>query len=424
MLVAYIRAIVGDQELAREILREVQLVAAAQTGETQTPARMRAMARQGTLDALRRCQAHAPFDDVLLDVFDAQWTACEERHPVGLAAEALRQSLGRLSPTSRRLIQQTCGEGIAAEDIAADLGRPVGSVHRALGRIHRALAGCIRSHQARGAIEAVEPQDDGPDDGFVTSAFRHFEGRATSQEQAELALLLRADPRRLGEFCDIARQCGLLGEILAAPSAVESTLSDQAVIGGATQALRSHAPLQVRRWLRRHRGGPWIVAASALAALLVVGVVRLQRAMTEDGREPPLSATLASSGDGFVCGIDLTGDTPGVLGQRWWSRTEALGRGMTLPPATPIAAGPALPIALKLPNGDYRIELWLVQDPADVEHPLAIAVEGDAVSTLTADEWSGTRHLVHPVQVADGRLDLLVRSHGQSHLMGFSVHRR
>jgi hypothetical protein len=26
--------------------------------------------------------------------------------------------------------------------------------------------------------------------------------------------------------------------------------------------------------------------------------------------------------------------------------------------------------------------------------------------------------------VADGRLDLLVRSHGQSHLMGFSVHRR
>ena len=61
------------------------------------------------------------------------------------------------------------------------------------------------------------------DEQFARLAFRHLEGLATSAEQVELAALMKREPTRLAQFAGIARQHGLLGELLAVPGASPAT---------------------------------------------------------------------------------------------------------------------------------------------------------------------------------------------------------
>jgi RNA polymerase sigma-70 factor (ECF subfamily) len=158
-LLGYIRAIVGDPHLAEDVFQEVVLVVVRKGGaagaEERFPAWVRTVARYEALAALRRRHAHVPFDDALLDALDAQWSACEEAEPTRPAVEALRQCLGRLSPTSRRLVTAKYERACSGDEIAAEIGRPVNSVYVALSRIHKALADCVRNRLARGAADAV-----------------------------------------------------------------------------------------------------------------------------------------------------------------------------------------------------------------------------------------------------------------------------
>lgn len=156
-LLGYIRAIVGDPHLAEDIFQEVVLVVVkkgADHGDPQRfPAWIRTVARYESLAALRKRHAHVPFNDALLDAFDAQWAACEEAEPHRPAVDALRACLERLSPTSRKLVAAKYERSQSGEQIAAEIGRPVNTVYVALTRIHKALADCVRGRLARGATD-------------------------------------------------------------------------------------------------------------------------------------------------------------------------------------------------------------------------------------------------------------------------------
>jgi RNA polymerase sigma-70 factor (ECF subfamily) len=68
--------------------------------------------------------------------------------------DALRQCLGKLAASDRQLVQQCYGATDESfKSIAADLGRPVNTVYKALNRIRRALHDCIdRTLSAEGIV--------------------------------------------------------------------------------------------------------------------------------------------------------------------------------------------------------------------------------------------------------------------------------
>lgn len=115
------------------------------------------------------------------------------------------------------------------------------------------------------------------DEQFARLAFRHLEGLATSADQAELALLLKREPARLAQFAGIARQHGLLSELLtvpgASPGVAEATVAEPS-IGGATQTLR-RSSRRVRVFHRRRPTGAtgWFAAAAVLALVVLGGVL-------------------------------------------------------------------------------------------------------------------------------------------------------
>ena len=156
-LLGYIRAIVGDPHLAEDVFQEVVLVVvrkgAPADDAARFPAWIRTVARFESLAALRKRHQQVPFDDALLDAFDAHWAACEDAESHRPAVDALRACLERLSPTSRRLVAAKYERSQSGDQIAAEIGRPVNTVYVALTRIHKALADCVRARLARGAAD-------------------------------------------------------------------------------------------------------------------------------------------------------------------------------------------------------------------------------------------------------------------------------
>lgn len=163
------------------------------------------------------------------------------------------------------------------------------------------------------------------------------------------------------------------------------------------------------------------------------------------------TATSTPVADDFVCGVNLNGGAVTIEDHRWWSQAEAVAKGLTLPSqatttATGIAPVPAveravstmlntavyvpggtLAIALPLTDGDYLVELWLMENHKDGYRSLTIAIEGRTVATrVQAGDPLGRWHrLAYPVEMRDGRLDLVLGGPGEEpHLMGFTVRRR
>ncbi len=426
---------------------------------------------------------------------------------------------------------------------------------------------------------------------FATLTFRQLEGLATPTERAELAVLLRQDVALLARFAHLARQHGMLSELLGVPvasPAIAVSTSAEPPIGGATQVLRRSA--RRGRIFRRRPTTPvgWIAAAAAVLVLVLGGVIatqgggtvvghleslavgqtnapavhigdhllgtgrdaivlrdgsriglsagtrvrvvdanqfeitagivlveakpRAQRdalvlssptaearvigtrfSVTVDavrtrldvddgvvrftrradgsaldvpasawaeaaanapfvvhGRSAPAAPTV-SAADPFVFGVNLNGGPVTIDGNRWWSQSEAVAKGLVLPEpflSTTTAVTPtpavdraiagmlnsaihrineALPFSVPLADGSYVVELWLMENHAAGHRSLTITIEGAVVARRMQDgDALGIWHrLSYPVEIRDGRLDLVIGIAGeQSHLMGFSVRRR
>ena len=159
LLIGYIRAIVGDQHLAEDVFQEVALVVVKKMpehhDESHFSAWVRTVARYEALAAMRKRNLQIPFDDALLDAFDAQWATQEQAETQRPAVAALRACLERLPPASRRLVAAKYERSQTGEQIAAELGRPVNTVYVQLTRIHKALAACVRGKLTQGALHAT-----------------------------------------------------------------------------------------------------------------------------------------------------------------------------------------------------------------------------------------------------------------------------
>lgn len=194
------------------------------------------------------------------------------------------------------------------------------------------------------------------------------------------------------------------------------------------------------RFTRRADGATLEVGAGAWAIVAPGTPFAVQHAA------PP-----APVADTFVCGVNLNGGPTTIEGHRWWSHAEALAKGLLVSPAaqttvtgvTPSPAvdravagmlntavylpGGTLAISLPLGGGNHLVELWLMENHQGGYRSLTIAIEDRIVATrVQAGDPLGRWHrLAFPVEVRDGRLDIVIGRPGEEpHLMGFTVHRR
>jgi RNA polymerase sigma-70 factor (ECF subfamily) len=148
-LFAYIWTIVRDVQLAEDTLQELSILAVRKGCEIEDPSRLpawlRRSARLKALELLRdRGRNPAILSDAVLDQLEGYWS---ERDSVATtdAAEALRNCLGKISDSNRRILVMRYVEDRKTGDIAQILGRKVDVVYTTLSRIHTALRKCVKA---------------------------------------------------------------------------------------------------------------------------------------------------------------------------------------------------------------------------------------------------------------------------------------
>lgn len=145
---AYIMTLLPDPHCANDVLQETNLVLWRKNNEYREGMDFVAWAcRVAYFQVLayrrdRQRDRHL-FDE---DLLSRMATCADARHDHFEARwQALHECLGKLSPASRDLLLRRYSESGSVRTIAAQLGRPVGSISQALYRIRSVLAQCIRS---------------------------------------------------------------------------------------------------------------------------------------------------------------------------------------------------------------------------------------------------------------------------------------
>jgi RNA polymerase sigma-70 factor (ECF subfamily) len=148
MLMAYIRAIVHDPELAEDALEDAS-VEIVRCWDRYDPSRpfpnwARGVARRVALACLRsyRKQPLLLDETVLEDISVAVDSLGSQVH-LESRKEALQKCVDGLSEANRRLVHLRYFENRSYDEIAAALARSVDSLYVAFCRIHRALHDCV-----------------------------------------------------------------------------------------------------------------------------------------------------------------------------------------------------------------------------------------------------------------------------------------
>ena len=148
----YIHLLIPDYSDAEDVFQETSRAIWQKFGEFQPgpESSFRAWAmRIAQLEVLgyrrRECRRHKLFSDRAYDALDqAAATAIDQ---LDLRLESLGDCYRKLPDDDRKVIDARYRIGMAVEVIAAELGRSVHSVYRALRRIHGSLFECIRRLQ-------------------------------------------------------------------------------------------------------------------------------------------------------------------------------------------------------------------------------------------------------------------------------------
>ena len=149
-VLAYIRSIVRQRDLAEDIFQEVCVLALEKREEIENEGHLlgwlRHASRLRTMNVVRREQGgpgvRMPLNDAVLDLLEITW----RKHDAiggGELSEALRTCLETLPERSRQLLRERYTEGRAVKEMAERQNRPVGSLRVTLSRIHRALSDCV-----------------------------------------------------------------------------------------------------------------------------------------------------------------------------------------------------------------------------------------------------------------------------------------
>jgi RNA polymerase sigma-70 factor (ECF subfamily) len=146
-VLAYIFSMVRQRDLAEDIFQDVCVLALQKREEIRDSdhllAWMRVTARLQAFNALRKYRRERlPLSDAVLDLLDAHWRTYDDVSNSGML-EALQSCLQTLTDKARQLLQDRYAEGLAMDEIARRLNRPVASVYVTLSRAHQALSDCV-----------------------------------------------------------------------------------------------------------------------------------------------------------------------------------------------------------------------------------------------------------------------------------------
>jgi RNA polymerase sigma-70 factor (ECF subfamily) len=154
-LYAYILTLLPNRSDADDVLQEATLVMWDKFDTEQPPADFAAwgcrVAYFKVLDFRKKCRrSRVLFSQALLDRLAE--TAAEQRAALRLdeRREALAGCLAKLSPRDRDLLARRFAEGATTQSTAAQVGRSVDAVYKALAKIRHGLFECVTRALATG----------------------------------------------------------------------------------------------------------------------------------------------------------------------------------------------------------------------------------------------------------------------------------
>ncbi len=152
MLLAYVRAIVRDPELAEDTVADVsmELVRSWERYDAARPFGpwARGVARHVALANLRKQRAlPALLDAETLEGVGAELDALGDERRLEARRLALARCVEKLPEVQRGLVRMRYFEDRSYEQIAASVKRSVDALYVAFTRIHRALEECIRKQE-------------------------------------------------------------------------------------------------------------------------------------------------------------------------------------------------------------------------------------------------------------------------------------
>ncbi|NNE34903.1 MAG: sigma-70 family RNA polymerase sigma factor [Rhodothermales bacterium] len=157
-LLAFIRGIVRDRDVADDVYQEVCVSVVLKRDEIEDEDHLRNWCRQAArfkaIDVLRKQNSQAfVMDQAVLDLVEADLTQREDG-VVDRHRGALRACLEQLSPYVQELLRLRYGEGLSGVRLAEALDRQVNTVSVALSRAHNTLETCIRTRLADSGDES------------------------------------------------------------------------------------------------------------------------------------------------------------------------------------------------------------------------------------------------------------------------------
>jgi RNA polymerase sigma-70 factor (ECF subfamily) len=160
MLLAYIRALVRDYDLAEDIFQEVCL-AVLRRQDLIAPgegldAYFRKIARHSAFAALeKRGRAPAALSEEVLESLDRAWDGLSPEFEGKL--EALNRCVEKLPPRSRNLLRMRYDHRLTGKNLGDQAGLTTSSAYVALSRVHRALRDCVARSGAIAGGAMYEP---------------------------------------------------------------------------------------------------------------------------------------------------------------------------------------------------------------------------------------------------------------------------
>ena len=362
--------------------------------------------------------------------------------PIGGATQVLRRSSRRVRVARRQRPARMSGWFAAAAALAlVVLGGVLVWESRGavVGHLHSSTTMTARGQVVRAGDQLRPTSDDllvlrdGSRIGFSAGT------RVTVVDATEIMVGLGS------VMVDAAPRAGGAALTITSPVAEARVVGTRFVVAVETLRTRLDVSEGVVHFTRSVDGTALDVPADAWAEV-AGGAAFVVHRRPADGADTP-----APAADTFVLGVNLNGGPVTIDGNRWWSHTEAVARGLVLPPqvevtataVTPVPAveravagmlntaihqqDVALPLSMPLADGAYAVELWLMENYRPGHRSLTITIEDAVVGSGVQDgDAMGVWHrLTYPVTIRDGRLDMVIGGPGQRpHLMGFSVKRR
>jgi RNA polymerase sigma-70 factor, ECF subfamily len=151
-LIAYIRAITGNWDVAEDVFQEVSLVLLDKIDELAMEGDFHAWCRRvarniACRERTKSRRLKAINDDVVLDLIDNAFAQNEPSASHDFQREQLRVCMEKLSPQNSELVNMRYLSELSLKELALKLNRSEGAVQVALSRVRKAILECVQRKQ-------------------------------------------------------------------------------------------------------------------------------------------------------------------------------------------------------------------------------------------------------------------------------------